>query len=200
MPNLHTKDDNGGGLLPSRCFTGLATLRSELPDEVVPLKQVDARVLPTRASAAAGWLAPTEEAQRVRREWDERPVAILPCGVRFAAARLPAALVWAAVRDSRQTAVDSYLAAALMGGPVICDRYAGWYYALMPALTVWDVPSTKLLGTGTTLGVPRPGIAAEDAARVYWSVPPGAPGQLCPPPAVSQLVMLGRYRAVEKQP
>lgn len=122
---------------------------------------------------------------------------MLPCGSLFAAVRIPSDVIQAAAGSEDQDLVDQFLAEALMGGPVICDRYAALHYALVPASTAqrWDVPETICLGKGAELGVPRPGVAAADKTRVYWSVPMGSAGELCSPAAVSQAVMVGRYRS-----
>ncbi|MFB7552966.1 hypothetical protein [Streptomyces sp. NPDC056154] len=109
-----------------------------------------------------------QDRKRVRAEWDERPFALLPCGALFAAVRIPSTVVQAAAGSDDQEDVDHYLAEALMEGPVICDRYAARYYALVPASTArrWDVPDTVCLGKGSELGVPRPGVTAGDGTRL----------------------------------
>ncbi|MFE4336089.1 hypothetical protein ACFRQM_44055 [Streptomyces sp. NPDC056831] len=151
-----------------------------------------------RSLAVEHWLLSTvPDRKRVRAEWRERLFALLPCGALFAAVRIPSSVLQAAAGSDDQDAVDQYLAEALMEGPVICDRYAARYYALVPAGTArrWDVPGTVCLGVGSELGVPRPGVAAADGTRVYWSVPMDSAGVLCSPAAVSQAVMVGRYRS-----
>lgn len=152
-----------------------------------------------RHLAVEHWLLSTvADRKRVREEWDERPFAMLPCGSLFAAVRIPSVVVQAAAGSKDQEVVDQFLAKALMDGPVICDRYAALHYALVPASTArqWDVPDTICLGKRAELGVPRPGVSAADKTRVYWSVPMGSAGELCSPAAVSQVVMVGRYRSV----
>ncbi|MFJ1695632.1 hypothetical protein ACIOHC_10855 [Streptomyces sp. NPDC088252] len=151
-----------------------------------------------RRLAVEHWLLSTvPDRNRVRAEWEGRPFALLPCGALFAAVRIPSSVVRAAAGSDDQEDVDRFLAEALMDGPVICDRYAARYYALVPASAArrWDVPDTVCLGKGSELGVPRPGVTAGDGARVYWSVPMDSAGVLCPPAAVSQAVMVGRYRS-----
>ncbi|MBO0918090.1 hypothetical protein [Streptomyces laculatispora] len=148
-----------------------------------------------RQLAVERWLLSTvPDRRRVREEWRERPFAMLPCGSLFAAVRIPSSVVRAAAGGEGQDP-DQFLADALMGGPVICDRYAALYYALVPASAVrlWAVPDTVCLGRGAEVGVPRPGVSAADTARVYWSVPMDSAGELCSPAAVSQTVMVGRY-------
>ncbi|MER6617350.1 hypothetical protein [Streptomyces xantholiticus] len=151
-----------------------------------------------RQLAVEHWLLSTSpDAQQVRAQWRESPIALLSCGAVFAAVRIPALVVRAAAHSTDRDVIDGYLAEAALDGPVICDRYAGWYYALVPVGTArrWDVPDTVCLGLGSTLGVPRPGLSGADDVRVYWSVPMDSAGALCSAHAVSQLVMTGRYRA-----
>jgi hypothetical protein len=135
-----------------------------------------------------------------RQEWNERSVALLPCGELFSAVRIRAALVHAAARTTDEAVIDAYLAGALLDGPVICDRYAGWYYALVPASTElrWDVPDIVCLGLESSLGVPRPGLTGAGHERLYWSVPTDPAGKLCPQHAVTQLAMIGRHQAVQR--
>jgi hypothetical protein len=154
-----------------------------------------------RQLSVGHWLvAAIPDAHQVREQWREHPVAMVACGGLFAAVRIPAAIVQAAGQSTDLDALDRYLAEALLDGPVICDQYAGWYYALVPASTArrWNVPDTTCLGVGSTLGVSRPGMHREDRARVYWSVPMDSAGRLCSPHAVSQLAMTGRHRAVTR--
>ncbi|GGX37820.1 hypothetical protein [Streptomyces chryseus] len=150
-----------------------------------------------RRLAVEHWLSSASpDPAQTRRDWVERSVVMLSCGSLFAAVRIPAEVVQAAARTTDEAVIDTYLAGALMDGPVIRDRYAHWYYALVPASTArgWDVPDTVCLGVGTSLGVPRPGLCAA-GERVYWAVPMDSAASLCSPHAVSQLVMTGRYRA-----
>ncbi|MFE1521094.1 DUF6415 family natural product biosynthesis protein [[Kitasatospora] papulosa] len=93
--------------------------------------------------------------------------------------------------------VDAYLATALpRGGAIIADGYAARYYALVPASTGrwWHVPDTVCLGSGSYLGVPRPGIEGLDDARSYWSVPMEGPGALCSPTEIQALMRFGQER------
>ncbi|MCX4734298.1 hypothetical protein [Streptomyces sp. NBC_01363] len=152
-----------------------------------------------RLLAVEHWfLSTVADRRRVRVEWEERLVALLPCGPLFAAVRIPSFVVQAAAGSDQQDAVDRYLAEALAGGPVICDRHADQYYALVPVGTVrrWHVPGTVCLGSGQELGVPRPGLGGADGTRVYWSVPMDSAGELCSPAAVAQAVMVGRLRSM----
>ncbi|MFB6989123.1 hypothetical protein [Streptomyces sp. NPDC056304] len=152
-----------------------------------------------RLLAVEHWfLSTVTDRRRVREEWEERSLALLPCGALFAAVRIPSFVVQAAAGSDQQDAVDQYLAEALMGGPVIFDRYSAQYYALVPASTVrrWNVQGAVCLGAGSELGVPRPGLGGADGARVYWSVPMDSAGELCSPDAVAQIVTTGWYRFV----
>ncbi|MEW1637492.1 hypothetical protein AB0469_25895 [Streptomyces sp. NPDC093801] len=130
--------------------------------------------------------------------WRERGFLLLPCGVLFSAVRLSAELVQAAAASTDTAVIDLYLAGALDDGPVICDRHAGWYYALVPASTAhrWAVPGTVCLGGNSSLGVPHPSVNGTAGERLYWSVPMASPGLLCPPHAVAQLVEAARTQAV----
>ncbi|MFF8436161.1 hypothetical protein [Streptomyces bacillaris] len=122
-------------------------------------------------------------------------MAMLSCGETFSAVRIPASVVQAAARSAEPERVGTCLAAAMHEGPVICDRFAGCYYALVPPKAVrWEVKGIAWLGIGSVLGVPRPGITVGDGTRVYRAVPATSAAELCSPPAVSQLVAMGRYR------
>ncbi|MCX4986915.1 hypothetical protein [Streptomyces sp. NBC_00572] len=152
-----------------------------------------------RRLAVEHWLSSaSSDPGQTRRDWVEHPVAMLSCGSLFAAVRIPAAVVQAAAQSTDEAVIDAYLVGVVVGGPVIFDRYALWYYALVPAGTArrWDAPDTVCLGVGSSLGVPRPGLCRADNERVYWAVPMDSAAFLCSPNAVSQLVMLGRYRQV----
>ncbi|WP_307712033.1 methyltransferase, FxLD system [Streptomyces sp. V4I23] len=152
-----------------------------------------------RHLAAEHWLlSATPDPEEARGEWRDRNVALLPCGTPFAAVRIPARLVQAAARTTDHAVIDAYLARALLDGPVICDRHAGWYYALVPASCAlrWDVADTVCLGRESSLGVPGPGRTGLNGERLYWSAPMDSAGMLCSVYAVAQLVMIGRYLAV----
>lgn len=152
-----------------------------------------------RHAAVADWLsAAAEDPAEPLRAWRRGTVALLRCGALFSAVRIPAGLVHAAAGATNRYAVDAYLERAVLGGPVVCDRYGRHYYALVPASTaqVWKIPAARCLGRGSWLGVPRPGMPISQDAAVYWSVPMDSPADLCVPGAVAQLVMTGRYREV----
>ncbi|KOU57555.1 hypothetical protein ADK57_38925 [Streptomyces sp. MMG1533] len=140
---------------------------------------------------------------RARAEWQAMDVALLRCGVSFAAIRVPADIVFAAARSEDRGRVDEYLATALHGGPVFVDRQSGRYYFLVPSSTcaTWRVPDTVCLVAGSFLGVPHPSIdSSRYLARSSWCVPPGRPEAVCQADAVAQLVNVGRFRlaAVEE--
>ncbi|MFG2406855.1 hypothetical protein ACGFR8_21385 [Streptomyces brevispora] len=152
-----------------------------------------------RHLAVEHWLlSAARDRKAARTEWNQRNVALLPCGTLFSAVRVPAALVQAAAGSTDLPVIDAFLGHALLEGPVICDRYADWYYALVPASTAdrWKTLDAVCLGRESSLGVPRPGRTA--GARVYWSVPMDSPAMLCTPHAVTQLIAVGRYRSVNR--
>lgn len=158
-----------------------------------------------RELATAHWLlAAADNHDEARRQWHKQGLTLLRCGTLFAAVRIPARLVHAAARSEDHAAVDAFLADALHGGPVICDPRGRHYYALVPASTAtrWRHPLAECLGRDTYLGVPRLdalGLNAQAWAS-YWSVPMSSAADLCSPEAVSQLVVLGVFRAAEEDP
>ncbi|MFE8910848.1 hypothetical protein [Streptomyces globisporus] len=101
--------------------------------------------------------------------------------------RIPAARIQDAALSRDPADIDQWLARRLEGGPVICDRFAGWYYALVPASAArwWTESGTVCLGAGSVVGVPAPGTAEVSGARIYWSVPMDSPAMLCHPAAVA---------------
>ncbi|MFJ4879972.1 hypothetical protein ACIP93_32860 [Streptomyces sp. NPDC088745] len=152
-----------------------------------------------RRLAAAHWLlAASPDAEREVLRWKRWPVLALPCGGLFAAVRLSADIVELCANSTDQEVIDVYLEGALVGGPVICDRAARWYYVLVPvsASRYWQDRDAPCLGKGSILGVPRPGLTRADETRVFWSVPMDSPGCLVSPGAVSQLLFHYRYLAV----
>ncbi len=153
-----------------------------------------------RQLAVAHWLlSAAPDAERAVLEWTERPLLALPCGGLFAAVRLSADVVELCANSTDQEAIDVYLEGALVGGPVICDRAARWYYVLVPvsATRYWQDVDARCLGRGSTLCVPRPGLTrADETYRVFWSVPMDSPGCLGSPGAVSQLLFQYRYLTV----
>lgn len=153
-----------------------------------------------REMAVATWLlSATEARDRARMEWQEDGVTMLRCGTLFSAVRITERLIHAAADTGETDAVNTHLAQALLGGPVIHDPRQARYYALVPASTATRWPSTRDtegLGRGCYLGVPRPSLTTHDpqAWHPYWSVPMPSAGELCAPDAVAQLVALARFR------
>ncbi len=156
---------------------------------------------PTQISAVDRWLSQAQAApEQAWREWRDGGVALLPCGNRFCAIRIPTQLVHAAVGTSEQPAVDTALSAAL-DGPVIRDEAGQHDYALIETIPRRDWPfqqDAPLLGHGTYLGVPK--TEREGSSRTHWVVPPRFPGNLCSLRAVEELVATGRASLAENSP
>ena len=78
----------------------------------------------------------------------------------------------------------------------------GWHRGCVPVDTVvqWDATDTVCQEREPSLGVPRLGCTGGDEARLYWSVPVGAPAKLCSPFAVGRLGAAGRYRLAQRVP
>jgi hypothetical protein len=134
--------------------------------------------------------------EQARTEWSIQGVALLPLGIRFAAVRMPAEVVHAAVdscdRDQVACAVGQ-----LLGGSIIYDRRAtgGTYYALIQAHAglVWAYEDiATCLGRDTYLGVPR--LDQQQPPGTYWVVPPRYEGDLCAPRSIVSLMKRGRSR------
>jgi len=156
-----------------------------------------------RRLATEHWLLSTHPTPRqARKEWTQDGIALLPLGTLFSAVRIPARLVHAAASSEDPSTVDAFLTEALHGGPVICDPRGRHYYALVPASTAsrWRHPAAECLGRDTYLGVPRLDAAGLDSRTwaSYWSVPMSSAAELCSPEAVSQIVVLGSFRAAEE--
>lgn len=143
------------------------------------------------------WLARTHPApERVRRDWAEQRVALLPLGERLAAVRIASEIVHAAVQSENRAQVADVLY-ALLGGAIIYDRRVagGTYYALVDGRSgsTWvHGDAVTYLGRGTYLGVPR--IDQRRGPGTYWVVPPQYEGHLCPPSTVLELVAVGHAR------
>ncbi|WP_051827475.1 hypothetical protein [Streptomyces bicolor] len=141
------------------------------------------------------WLARAHPApQQACSEWSDQGVALLPLGRLFAAIRVPADLVYAAVGSEDSAQVADILRMWLRG-PVIHDhRSVGpTYYALIQwhAGLVWDYGEhAPCLHGDTYLGVPR--IDRREPPGTYWVVPPRFEGDLCRPQAVRELIDAGR--------
>lgn len=151
--------------------------------------------------AIAEWLARAHPApDRVRTEWATQGVALLPLGERFAAVRMPADVVHAAVGTVDRDKVAVGLGESL-GGSIIYDRRVsgGTYYALIQghAGLVWAYEEiATCLGRGTYLGVPR--LDQQQPPGAYWVVPPRFEGDLCAPRAIIALVRAGRSQQTAK--
>ncbi|MFF7972784.1 hypothetical protein [Streptomyces sp. NPDC007905] len=147
--------------------------------------------------AIAAWLArahPTPELART--EWAIQGVALLPLGDRFAAVRMPADVVHAAVAACDRDEVAAALG-EILGGSIIYDHRVtgGTYYALIQghAGLVWAYDDiATCLGHGTYLGVPR--LDQQQPPGTYWVIPPRYEGDLCAPRSIIPLVELGRSR------
>lgn len=147
-----------------------------------------------RLLATERWLLEAaEDRHQAVTAWAGGGLALLRCGGAFAAVRIPAAHIQDAAISREPQEIDRYLAKRLEDGPVICDRAAGWYYALVPASAArrWTASGSTCLGVGASLGVPRPGTTAASDTRIYWSVPMDTPGMLCHPAAVTGTVTAG---------
>ncbi|WP_399939689.1 putative ATP-grasp-modified RiPP [Streptomyces sp. BBFR25] len=146
------------------------------------------------------WLARSSpHPEQARREWATQGVALLPLGERFAAVRLPAHVVHAALRSEDRDQVAVALGESL-GGSVIHDRRVagGTYYALIQghAALAWPYDDiATCLGHGTYLGVPR--IDRQQPPGTYWVVPPRYEGDLCAPRAITALVRDGHTRLAQ---
>ncbi|MFD9505040.1 hypothetical protein [Streptomyces mirabilis] len=140
------------------------------------------------------WAHPVPE--QAWAEWSAQGVALLPLGERFAAVRVAADVLHAAVGCEEPGRVAAALA-ELRTGPVIHDhRTTGAaYYALIQAHAglVWaDDLLAPCLSKGTYLGVPR--IDRRESPGTYWVVPPRHDGDLCRPETVRSLVRTGRQK------
>lgn len=130
------------------------------------------------------------------REWRTQGVAVLRCGRTFAAIRIPADLVHAALGTSDPAAVADRLPDAL-GGPAIWDGPEMPVYALIQphAGLVWDgANDTPCLGQDTSLtqylGVPA--LDRLTPPGPHWVVPPRGDEQLCRPSVVRAFITRAR--------
>ncbi|MGW5610134.1 hypothetical protein ACWEWI_29420 [Streptomyces sp. NPDC003753] len=167
-----------------------------------------------RRLAVEHWLLATEPAtshDRIRVEWQENQVALLPLGGLFSAVRIPGRLIYAVTGTDGNDRVDAFLEHVLQGGPVICDAYGHRFYALVPAgmpvtwhqaADEWRAESeVDVLGRGTYLGVPNvDAVEFDPAACSYWSVPMQSPGELCAPLAVARLIAAGVHALAAQEP
>ncbi|WP_229909733.1 hypothetical protein [Streptomyces flavofungini] len=143
--------------------------------EPVP-RSIEREQSPDRG-AIADWLARAHPVPRQAvSEWSNHGVALLPLGRRFDAIRVPSERVHAAVGSDVPETVAAALAEWLHG-PVIRDLRSGPspYYVLVAPDSRWQGDEERL-GTGSHLGVPRPGRVSMLAC---WVVLPPFPGSLC---------------------
>lgn len=147
--------------------------------------------------AITEWLVRAHPApDRARAEWATQGVALLPLGERFAAVRVAADVVHAAVSSDHRDQVAMVLG-ELLGGSIIYDRRVagGTYYALIQghAGLVWAYDKfATCLGHGTYLGVPR--IDRQQPPGTYWVIPPRHEGDLVAPRNLVALIKAGRRR------
>ncbi|MEU6507791.1 hypothetical protein [Streptomyces sp. NPDC046942] len=159
-----------------------------------------------RRLATEHWLmatCPRSSHERIRAEWQENSVALLPLGTLFSAVRIPGRLISAMALTEDLEEVDAFLEDALRGGPVICAPHGRRYYALVPASVArtwseaakeWRRASVEVLGSGSYLGVPRVDATQGDPHTVsYWSVPMESAAVLCAPLAVARLIAAGLH-------
>ncbi|MFG2385030.1 hypothetical protein [Streptomyces avermitilis] len=143
----------------------------------------------------AEWLARAHPVpEQARAEWSAHGVALLPLGERFAAVRVAADVLHAAVGCEEHGDVAAVLAELLPGAVIHDHRTTGaTYYALIQAQAglVWaDDPLAPCLGKGTYLGVPR--VDRREPPGTYWVMPPRHDGDLCHPGTVRSLIATGR--------
>ncbi|MGW2513631.1 hypothetical protein ACWC0A_30405 [Streptomyces scopuliridis] len=141
-------------------------------------------------NAISRWLASSiKEPVWAYEDWGRGRPAVLRCGIRFDAIRMPAPLMHAALGTTVPEDVPAALADALTG-PVIAD-HAQWFYALVPVGTCerWREAHSVGRGIGAWLGVPRLDQLGPDG--VHWAQPIRRPGRLSEPNDVAALVRKG---------
>lgn len=141
----------------------------------------------------AEWLArAADDPEQARGQWTTQGVALLRCGRRFDAVRIPADLVHAALGTDEAPIIAAALPFDL-GGPVILDR--SHYYALIFGHSgmVWDEgDDTPRLGPDTYLGVPR--LDRMTPPGAHWVVPPQFDGDVCRPNTVRLFIARARTK------
>ncbi|MFF9570668.1 hypothetical protein [Streptomyces sp. NPDC014685] len=154
-----------------------------------------------RGPAVTYWLlSGASNMREARDQWVSKGIALLRCGVVFAAVRIQADIVQAAAGTEDPERIGAYLKEVLRGGPVFIDTSSQRYYALVPAsmsrLPHWagPVPGVECLGPGCFLGVPSPQRTEPERSRSYWCVPMDGPRALCSPDAVALLVAYGSHQ------
>lgn len=199
----------GAGMPENADFKGISQggcAQAENPDpRLHPVEPAAIHTTAEERLTVEQWLlstVPSSGRDRIRTEWQEHTVAVLPLGNLFSAVRLPGSLVQAAglMRGKLDRAqIDAFLDEALDGGPVICDPQGHRYYALVPAnmpesykaaAEDWHPLRVGILGRGTYLGVPPLHVTEFDKETCvsYWSVPLQSPPTLCTPLNVARLV------------
>ncbi|MFF4185031.1 hypothetical protein ACFYZ9_17705 [Streptomyces sp. NPDC001691] len=145
-----------------------------------------------RDAAVEAWLtADLKRPSYAHEEWQRHHLACLALGRRFSAVRLTDEVVYAAAGQ-----VPGLAVAVLRGldGPVIHDPYGRRFYALVPPSPPKPClgPGATHLGLGSYLGVPRVGCTGPDESHAsYWAVPIEAPGSLCDPARLTELIRAG---------
>lgn len=143
-----------------------------------------------------GWLTRAADSpEQAHRDWAERGVTLLRCDRSFAAVRIPAHIMHAALDTDDPAAIADALAFDL-GGPVIWDGHAtSPYYALIQwhAGLVWDgAEDTPCLATNTYLGVPS--LGHTEPPGPHWVVAPRRDGDLCRPSTVRTFIARARRK------
>jgi len=151
-----------------------------------------------QGSNASWLLASTSSIEQARTEWKTTGVAWLKPENLFAAVKIPASLVHAAVGLSTPLECAGPLAEVLAEGPLYFET-GGFgpedsYTALLPAhVARLEMPAGLVLHPPRALlQVPAPDVCEPDGGRPWWVVPPGGPWRLCPPELLAALVGLGR--------
>jgi len=148
-------------------------------------------------------LAAARDREEAREQWRQPDgIALLPCGQRFSAVRIPARVVWAALKTDVLRDVDERMNKWFDGGAVLMDLHSHMYYALVPSEAEWtwtdrECPGVGLLGGNSLLGIPAVQ-RTEPRGRAYWCMPMETPGDLCHLDEVEQLVTEGCRSLREK--
>ncbi len=147
------------------------------------------------SEAVAAWLAGAHpKPKRVLRHWEAGADELLPLGGRFAAVRIPGAILHAAVGSDDDQAL-TVVARDTLRGPVIAGTYARrrTYWALVPwrAHVYWPsyLTDTPYLGSGSYLTVPPPTCIKEPIP--YWVTPPRYRYDLCSREHVFNVIIRG---------
>ncbi|MFD7709186.1 hypothetical protein [Streptomyces sp. NPDC059786] len=156
-----------------------------------------------RELAAGHWLlAAADDAEAARRDWQTQGAARIRVGVLFAAVRVPAARINAAVgvcgagTGGPTQPVVRYLAATLHG-PVIYSSALECYFILTVASAAqnWRFPGAGCVPAGVYLDVPPPAATVPQGGRPWWVVPMHSAGDLCNPLDVAAVCAAG-HRAL----